>query len=212
MNAALIPDKLGSTGPNVPRRGNFFTRWLGRTVLRLCGWKVVGNPPNEAKFVMTACPHTSNWDGFWFLCATFAIGWDLKFIAKDSLFKGWKGKMLTKMGGVSIDRSAAQDVVQQTAAEFAKRESLVLVLAPEGTRHLATSWKSGFYRMAVAANVPITLGFCDYVHKRVGFGPSFIPSGDYPTDVEKMLDFYRHVTPKYPEKYQLPEVVRDPGE
>ena len=198
-----IPVKPTELPPRVPRRGNAFSRAFGRFLLWIMGWKVVGDPPDAPKFIVTAAPHTSNWDGAIFLIATVALGLDLHWIGKHTLFTGLGGRFMKWLGGIGIDRGAAQDVVSQVAQRFHQSEQLVIVLAPEGTRERVGQWKSGFYRMAQRAGVPIVLGFMDYASKRVGFGPSLTVSGDMEADFRTMMDFYRHVTPKYPERYDV---------
>ena len=124
-------------------------------------------------------------DGLIFLIAVFAMGLDLHWVGKHTLFKGPWGPFLRWTGGIGIDRRQAGGLVQQVADQFKARDGLVIVVAPEGTRSRTEQWKSGFYRMAELAQVPISLGFMDYKLKRVGFGPSLMPSGDFdvPTTV-----------------------------
>jgi 1-acyl-sn-glycerol-3-phosphate acyltransferase len=203
--ADRLPTRFPELGARVPRRGNAFSRALGRGLLGLFGWRVVGNPPDASHFIVTAAPHTSNMDGLLFLIATFAMGFDLHWIGKHTLFNGFWGGMLRWMGGIGIDRRQAGGMVEQVAKQFRARPALVLVIAPEGTRARTGQWKSGFYRMAQAADVPISLGFMDYASKRVGFGPTIGISGDFDADLRRMVDFYRHVTPRWPERFQLPD-------
>ncbi|TJY64959.1 hypothetical protein E4T66_01665 [Sinimarinibacterium sp. CAU 1509] len=204
MNQPAIPDATTVLGPSVPRRGNRFSRWLGRSLLRVLGWRVVGNPPDCPRFIVTAVPHTSNMDGILFLIATFAMGLDLHWVGKHTLFTGPWGPMLRWMGGIGIDRSKPGGMVQQVAEQFASAPGLVLVVAPEGTRGHNDRWKSGFYRMAEAARVPIALGFMDYASRRVGFGPAIEVSGDLDADLQRMAQFYGQMTPRHPERFTLP--------
>lgn len=199
-----LPDTDVHLGPRVPRRGNAFSRGLGRMLLRLLGWRVVGTPPDAPRFIVAAAPHTSNMDGLIFLIATFAMGLDLHWIGKHTLFQGPWGGALRWMGGVGIDRRRPGGMVQQVAEQFRTREQLVLVVAPEGTRSRTEQWKSGFYRMAQAAQVPISLGFMDYGCKRVGFGLALTPSGDFDADLQRMGAFYAAVVPRHPARFSPP--------
>lgn len=205
-----MPDAPTVLGARVPRRGNRFSRWLGRSLLRLLGWRVVGNPPDRSHFIVTAAPHTSNMDGVLFLLATFAMGLDLHWVGKHTLFTGPWGGMLRWMGGIGIDRRQPGGMVQQVADQFAAVPGLVLVVAPEGTRGHNDRWKSGFYRMAEAARVPIALGFMDYASRRVGFGPMIEVSGDFDADLQRMAQFYRQMTPRHPERFTLPRPPESP--
>ena len=82
-------------------------------------------------------------------------------------------------GGIAIDRRQRGGMVEQ-AAQHARRarEQLMLVVPAEGTRAYVSHWKSGFYHIARAANVPIVLGYLDYARRRGGFGPSIDATGD----------------------------------
>lgn len=102
------------------------------------------------------------------------------------------------MGGIPVDRSIRSNYVDQVVAEFARREALALVIAPEGTRHSDGRWRSGFYHIAEGAGVPIVPAWIDRPTRRAGIGPPVMPTGDYAADVEKLLGFYREALPGHP--------------
>lgn len=189
-------------GDQLHRSNNKFARGFAKLVLRLMGWKIAGAlPDNTPRLVVTAAPHTSNFDGLYFFLAVTALGIHVRVMAKHTLFNGLLGRFLRYMGGFPVNRKAAKDVVQQVADEFASREKMMLVLAPEGTREAVTKWKTGFVRMAHAASVPICLGFMDYKSKVIGMGPTITASGDHEADLGVIQAFYRQVNPKYPENF-----------
>ena len=164
------------------------------------GWTAVGDIPSPRKFVLIAAPHTSNWDFPNFLGLTQALGLDAHFMGKDSLFRWPMTGFMRDVGGIPVDRSSSHDMVQQMAAEFARRDEFVLTIAPEGTRGAVTRWRTGFYRIAQAAGVPIVCGFADYPRRIGGLGPVFRPTGDYDADMEPVFAFYRSITGKNPAK------------
>jgi 1-acyl-sn-glycerol-3-phosphate acyltransferase len=189
-------------GNELDRSNNPFARGLAKLMLRLLGWKIAGTlPDNTPRLVVTAAPHTSNFDGFYFFLAITAMGLNVRVMAKHSLFKGLFGSFLRYMGAFAVDRRSAKDVVQQVADQFASKEKMLLVLAPEGTREAVEKWKTGFVRMAHAASVPISLGFMDYKEKVVGMGPIITASGDHEADLRVIQAFYSQVTPKAPENF-----------
>jgi 1-acyl-sn-glycerol-3-phosphate acyltransferase len=95
------------------------------------------------------------------------------------------------LGGVPVDRSAAEGFVEETARVLREAERMTLVIAPEGTRRRTGRWKSGFYRIAVAAGVPILpVGF-DYPRKVIFFAPLFHPTGDYEKDLAALQSLFR---------------------
>ena len=139
-------------GASVPRTHGPLVAWLGRFALTLAGWRFEGKLPDVPKFVMIVAPHTSNWDFPIGLMAKFSLHLGCRFIAKHSLFWWPLGAFLRQVGGLPVNRAAAGDLVEQTAAKFKERASLVLVITPEGTRaRVDNKWKSGFHRIARAA-------------------------------------------------------------
>ncbi len=160
-----------SLGPNVPRRGNAFSRWLGRMVLRAMGWRLLGTVPDLPKMIMIGAPHTSNMDGVVSFAAMTALGLRAGTMVKDSAFRGATGVLLRWLGAQPIDRRSAKGVVEQTIDAFNRLPAFVLLLAPEGTRSAAPEWKRGFYHVARGARVPVLPAAIDYDHKRITFGP-----------------------------------------
>ncbi|TKS53143.1 acyltransferase [Luteimonas yindakuii] len=186
-------DLLIPVPPNVPRvKPNRFTRWLARTILRIGGWRVVGELPDVSRLVLIGAPHSSNWDGLWAFSAKVALGLDVRVLGKDSLFRvpglGW---LLHRLGVIPVDRSAASGVVLQAAQLLRTRERLWYGLAPEGTRKRVERWKPGFWKIAKAANVPILRMYLHYPDRVVGFGPLFHPGTDLATDMAELREWYR---------------------
>ncbi|MGB5256057.1 MAG: 1-acyl-sn-glycerol-3-phosphate acyltransferase [Woeseiaceae bacterium] len=180
--------------------GETMLRALARLILRIGGWTAVGGIPDAPKGVVIAAPHTSNWDGFWALVYKVAIGAEIHFFAKHSLFWFPLGTLLTALGGIKLDRTRAQSAVQQAIDMYKEKDSFYFGLAPEGTRTQKPGWKSGFYRIAEGAGVPVYLGFLDYRNKRVGIGPRFDLSGDQEADLVRLRDFYGEIQGRWPEK------------
>jgi 1-acyl-sn-glycerol-3-phosphate acyltransferase len=175
-------------------------RKFAQLILRLGGWTSVGGIPASPKAVVIAAPHTSNWDGFWALTYKVAVGLDISFFAKKSLFWFPLGNLLLWFGAIKLDRSRAVNAVDLAIDEFNKHETFYLGLAPEGTRSLKPGWKSGFYRIARGANVPVCLGFLDFGNKRVGIGPEIELSGDMEADLAVIREFYAGIEGRWPEQ------------
>lgn len=156
MSDKIVPD----IPETMPTMGNAFVRWFGRNLLRLQGWKFKGELPREKKVMVVAAPHTSNWDFVVGMAAIMALGLQITFFMKKEAFFWPVAGLWKKLGGKPIDRSRAQDVSAQQVAEFERNEKIWVAITPEGTRSKVTRWKSGFVRIAHAANVPIlVVGF-----------------------------------------------------
>lgn len=181
---------LPANAPRVPR--NRFTRWLGRTILRLGGWRMAGGFPDIPKLVMIAAPHSSNWDGVWGFAVKLALGLDVKVLGKDTLLKvPLLGALLRRMGVIGIDRRAAHGVAGQMAEMIRDADRLWLVVAPEGTRKPVERWKTGFWKIASAADVPVLPVYFHYPDKVVGVGPTFALGHDMAADLARIRAWYR---------------------
>ncbi len=167
---------------------------------RMQGWTAVGTPPPGGRYVIIAAPHTSNWDFVYFLGLVNELGIDAHFMAKDSLFRWPMGGFMRDMGGISVDRSARHNVVDAIVAEFARRKTFALTIAPEGTRSAVQQWRTGFYHIALGAGVPMVVGLMDYGRKIGGLGPAIMPTGDYKADMRQVAEIYKSVTPRHPER------------
>ena len=164
------------------------------------GWKAVGTVPEPRRFILLASPHTSNWDFPYVLGLFDDLGVEAHFMAKSSIFRWPFGTFMRQVGGVPVDRAAAGDMVAQMIAEFARRDDFVLTIAPEGTRNSVSQWRTGFYRIAQGASVPIVCGFMDYARNIGGLGPVIVPTGDYEKDMAPAFEFYKGITGKHPER------------
>jgi len=174
---------------------------LSRLFLRANGWEAEGAIPAASKYVLIAAPHTTNWDLFYFLSLAQVMGVRVSWMGKQSLFRGPMGTVMRAMGGLPVRRDRRSNLVDQMAAAFDAADSLVLTVPAEGTRSYVAHWKSGFYQIALAARVPIVLGYLDYERKRGGLGPELIPTGDVREDMNEIRAFYGSICGKYPDKF-----------
>ncbi len=179
-------------------------KYISKIILWLMGWKIRGgNPHDVKKAVIVAAPHTSNWDFVIGRLAYFVLGVNVKFLIKKESFFWPIGGIVKAMGGIPVDRGKKSNLVEQMVQYFNEYNSLYLVITPEGTRKRVKQWKRGFYFISQQAGVPMELGYIDYKRKEGGLGPLIYPSGDYEKDLEKIQDFYRDKTARYPEKFNL---------
>ena len=187
--------------PNVPARGNAFSRSLGRTALAASGWRFEGTLPPLPKFVVIVAPHTSNWDFFVGVGALFSLGIKISFLGKDAIFRGPLGPMMRWLGGIAVDRSVSRDRVAEMVDVFRSRDRLVVGITPEGTRKKVAEWRTGFYHVAKGAGVPIVPVAFDYSRKTIVFFPSFEPTADAKADIEYLKGLYRPEMAQRPEKF-----------
>jgi len=182
-------------------------RWLALKFFQVLGWKLVGDVPQHIKkAVIVVAPHTSNWDGFYGLLFCFIKQMPIKFAIKKEAMIFPIGPILKRMGAISIDRkiktksSKKGSMVQVMTSMFQQQDSLMLIIAPEGTRSFVKRWKQGFYYIALQAKVPLVLSYIDYRQKCIGLGPVFYPTGNLDQDLPEIQAFYKDKMGKYPEQ------------
>lgn len=166
----------------------------------MLGWKVNGRKPDLTKYVIIVAPHTSNWDFFVGWGARNVIGFRPNFLAKNSLFKlpfiGW---FLKFIGGVPVDRSKHTNMVDQVVELYKTKEEFIMTITPEGTRSYSPTWKTGFYRIAHQAGVPIVkIGF-DYGTKTVFIDEPYYTRGEMEDEIEELKTYFKQFTGRNPE-------------
>ncbi|OAD92508.1 acyltransferase [Aequorivita soesokkakensis] len=164
---------------------------------KLMGWKLEGSfDPAIKKAVVIVVPHTS-WHDFYIGAFTRKLsGVEINYIAKKELFQWPFGWYFRWMGGAPLDRTSGQNKVEAIAQIFKEKDEFRLAMAPEGTRKKVTIWKTGYYYMALAANVPIICVAFDYLTKKVIINKPFYPTGNIDADTIKLRSFYKGIIGK----------------
>ena len=175
-------------------------RKLAALILRLIGWHSVFTPPPGPKSVVLVYPHTSNWDFPLGVLFKTEYGLKLNWAGKDSLFRWPLKGFFLRQGGVPINRREASGMIGQLLTAFEQNPEFFMCITPEGTRAKSDHWKTGFYRLALAAQVPVGLGFMDYGSKCVGIEKWVTMSGDEEADLQMLRAYYADKRGRYPEK------------
>lgn len=176
---------------------NIVFHWLSRLILKVLGWRITGERPQLDKYVMIAAPHTTNWDFFYGLLMVLYFRNEVHWMGKKQIFRFPFGGIMKWFGGIPVDRSKNNNLVQSVIEEFHNHRSLIIVIPPEGSRSKVDSWKTGFYYIAEGAGVPVLLAYLDYSNKTAGYGPLFSTTGDRENDMMKIKDFYKDIRGKY---------------
>ena len=171
---------------------NSLLRLLSMGFLKLAGWKIDGRlPENCQKSVLIAAPHTSNWDLPYTLMVAFVLRIEIHWMGKAQIFRAPFGGLMRWLGGIPVTREKASNLVAASVAALqASAGPLHLVVPPEGTRGKTSYWKTGFYYIAVGAQVPIVMAYMDYERKISGLGPVFLPTGNVEVDMAAIKAFY----------------------
>jgi len=197
----LEKEQTPMTPQSLPRRGNRVTHWLAVAVLAVFGWRVIAHLPSIPKAVLIGAPHTSNWDFLLTVATIYALGIRLSWMGKHTFVDGFGKRLWHWLGGIPIDRRASHGIVGELIEAFNGRDQLLLGITPEGTRSGAKQWHSGFYHIALGANVPICPVAFDYGRKEVRFLDLFWPTGDKEADIAYLQNLYKDVKGKYPHSW-----------
>ena len=164
---------------------------LATWVLNLFGWKLLYTGLPARRGVIVAYPHTSNWDFCVGILAKWAMGIPANFLAKHTLFKipGFSA-WLKGIGGLAIDRRNPQGSIERLAEYIHQNEDMWILFTPEGTRKKTPGWRSGFYRLAKKAHLPIGIAVLDFKKREVGIVGFFEPSEDEEADLEILRQAY----------------------
>ena len=168
-------------------QGSRPAQWL----LKAMGWRVEFEGFPTSQGIAVVYPHTSNWDAPLMFVVKWAVGVQVMFWGKDTLFKiPLLGRWLRWIGGVPVERTSQHGVVGSMIAQMRERkekgEYFWLGLAPEGTRKYIPGWRSGFYRVAVACNVPILVITLDYSRRECKVNQFLKLSGDEASDMARV--------------------------
>ncbi|MBD8058137.1 1-acyl-sn-glycerol-3-phosphate acyltransferase [Cellulomonas sp. JH27-2] len=165
-------------------------RTAARAFWRFSRWKLVTERvPRDQAGILIGAPHTSNWDFVLMLAIAGEADLRFKWLGKHTLFKRPFGGLMRALGGIPVDRRDPAGLVDELTARIAEADGFYLVVTPEGTRS-GSGWKSGFYRIARAADLPVTLGYVDRTTMTTGLGPTIRLTGDIPADMDVVRAFY----------------------
>lgn len=175
--------------------------YIAKLIFKVIGWEIVGNKPKDInKCVFVAAPHTSNWDFPLMLAFAFYYKIPIYWFGKKELFKFPFGRFMRWMGGYAVDRSKNTNMVDQLATAIKNSDFAYVLIPPEGTRDKVKEWKSGFYHIAVQAEVPILLSFLDFGRKAGGIMEVFTPNGNIEEELQVIKSKYSHIRGKHPDR------------
>ena len=159
-----------------------------------------GVPRSNKSMIIIAAPHTSNWDLFFLLGAAYSFKLSIQWLMKDSVFFPVAGQIFSYLGGIPVDRSKRNNLVSDLATRITESDGIALVIPPSGTRRYTDYWKSGFYRIALEADIPVVCGYLDYEKREAGLGKAFNLSGNVDEDMDRIRDFYQDIVGRHPDQ------------
>lgn len=186
-------------------------RALAGLYWRLSRWRLVSDPqpPAATPRVLIGAPHTSNWDAVLMLAISWTHGIEIRWLGKRQLFAPPFGWLMRALGGMPVDRANPGRLVAEIV-ELEAARPFSLVVTPDGTRSGGAGWKSGFYRIARGAGLPVTLGYVDRTTMTCGLGPTIELTGDVAADMDVIRAFYADKAGLRPENRSEPRLSQEP--
>jgi 1-acyl-sn-glycerol-3-phosphate acyltransferase len=181
---------------------NFYHRLLFKRM----GWSEQVTIPHRDKCIICVAPHTSNWDFIIGQLYYRSLGRTAGFLMKKEWFFWPLGILFRKMGGIPVYRSKKTSMTDTLAERIKEMERFELAVTPEGTRSKVTTWKRGFYFIALKAGIPIQLYDLDYKNKVIRCTKELMPTGDVDADMREIMEYYKNSNAKYPEKFAIEEI------
>ena len=178
-------------------------QWIGRKILALFGWKVIGDIPTVKKYIIIQAPHTSNIDFLVGKVYNFILKMKPIVLMKKELFVFPLNLLLRWLGGVPLIRTSAQGTTGQLIQLIKEKEKILVAITPEGSRKLNGKWKTGFYRIAQEAQVPIALGIIDYKKREVGIMKMYYTTGNMEEEMKEIKSYYKDATARHPELFSI---------
>lgn len=175
---------------------------IAQNLLRLWGWKVLPHPGKQPEgSIICVAPHTSNYDFPLGLLYSWVAGYHAGFLMKSDWFFFPLSYLLRALGGIPVNRKERSQTVDRIQELLKRKGQMHIAITPEGTRSRAEKWKSGFYHIAVAAELPIELAVLDYQKHEVGIFEVFHPTDDLEADLAYIRSRFSANQAKYPEQY-----------
>lgn len=173
---------------------------------KLLGWHATDTLPQRSKAIICVAPHTSNWDFFIGQLYYRSLGRRAGFLMKKSWFFWPLGPIFRSMGGIPIERNKKQSTTDAIAQAARQAEHFTIAITPEGTRSRVTTWRRGFYYIALKAGLPIQCYAIDYKDKHIIGTLEITPSGDVEADLRRIMDYYRPVQGRHPQNFTVEEI------
>lgn len=188
-----------------PHAGGRSHPWLAafaRRALALAGWSVRFDSLPGPKGIAIVYPHTSNWDFVIGLLAKWTLDLPIRWVGKETLFRGITGATLGRLmrlwGGRPVDRQHPSGAVEQLAELMYSEPWCWLGLSPEGTRRHTDYIRSGFYHLALKLDLPVALAYIDYRTREVGVTEFMHMTGDREQDLDRLRRYYADKTGRFP--------------
>tara|TARA_Y100001970_G_scaffold28404_1_gene34754 strand:- start:1422 stop:2087 length:666 start_codon:yes stop_codon:yes gene_type:complete len=191
---------------------------IGRFLLKIVNWDIVGNLPNEKKIIIASAPHSSTFDAIYAYLVCLATDLKFYFLGSVSMFTRIvvplpfkknpdklgiphpfgkiQNRALLEFGGIPVWRTKSTGVTQQVIDQLKTKEKFILYLTVEGEMKTNQTIKSGFHYIGRALDATVVPTKIDYKNRRFELMEVLELTDSVAADKEELMNRYHLVQGK----------------
>ena len=161
---------------------------IGRFLLKLVNWDIIGNLPDKKRIIIASAPHSSTFDAIYAYIVCLATDLKFYFLGSVSMFTRIvvplpfkknpdklgipnpfgkiQKKVLLDFGGIPVWRAKSTGVTQQVIEQLKSKDKFILYLTVEGEMKTNHTIKTGFHYIGKALDATIVPTKIDYKNRR----------------------------------------------
>lgn len=185
---------------------------LGRLVLKIINWDVVGNLPDKKRIIIASAPHSSTFDAIYAYFVCLALDVKFYFLGSVSMFTRivvplpfkknpdklgiphpfgkLQNRVLLNFGGIPVWRAKSKGVTQQVIDQLQTKEKFVLYLTVEGEMKTNSTVKSGFHYIGKALDATVVPTKIDYKNRRFELMGELPLTDSVEDDKNALMEYY----------------------
>ena len=197
---------------NHPIKIRKFLGPIGRLVLKIINWDVVGNLPDKKRIIIASAPHSSTFDAIYAYFVCLALDVKFYFLGSVSMFTRivvplpfkknpdklgiphpfgkLQNRVLLNFGGIPVWRAKPKGVTQQAIDQLQTKEKFVLYLTVEGEMKTNSTIKSGFHYIGKALDATVVPTKIDYKNRRFELMGELPLTDSVEDDKNALMEYY----------------------
>ena len=191
---------------------------IGRFVLKVVNWDIVGNLPDKKRIIIASAPHSSTFDAVYAYIVCLATDLKFYFLGSVSMFTRIviplpfkknpdklgiphpfgkiQNKALLEFGGIPVWRAESTGLTQQVINQLKSKDKFILYLTVEGEMKTNGTIKSGFHYIGKALNATVVPTKIDYKNRRFELMEELVLTDSADDDKDALMERYHLVQGK----------------
>ena len=188
---------------------------IGRFVLKLVNWKIVGILPDKKRIIIASAPHSSTFDAIYAYFVCLAVDLKFYFLGSVSMFTRIvvplpfkknpdklgiphpfgkiQNRRLLEFGGIPVWRTKSTGVTKQVIEQLKTKDNFILYLTVEGEMKSNGIIKSGFHYIGKELNATVVPTKIDYKNRRFELMDEYKLTDSVENDKIALMNIYHLV-------------------